>query len=98
MAAGPSAAVSEAFGVELRRFRLGSTVFRGRVGPVLLPAALAEVIEGVFGLDDRPQASAHFRIFDVPGRSPVPVGRPARPTAARARATARPRSRGSTTS
>ena len=66
MAAGPSAAVGVAFGVELRRFRLGSSEVRGRVGPILVPAALADVIEGVFGLDDRPQASAHFRVYDGP--------------------------------
>jgi kumamolisin len=66
VAAGPSAAVGVAFGVELRRFRLGSSEVRGRVGPILVPAALADVIEGVFGLDDRPQASAHFRVYDGP--------------------------------
>ena len=39
--------------------------FRGRAGPVYLPAELAEVVEGVFGLDDRPQAQTQFRIADA---------------------------------
>ncbi len=35
--------------------------FRGRSGAVSVPARLAPVVQGVFGLDDRPQATPHFR-------------------------------------
>jgi kumamolisin len=62
---GSVADASEAFGVELHRCdhaELGS--FRGRTGPVYLPAELADVVEGVFGLDDRPQLRPQFRIAD----------------------------------
>jgi kumamolisin len=31
---------------------------------VTIPVSLQGIVEGVFGLDDRPQASPHFRIFD----------------------------------
>ena len=59
--AGTAGLLSQAFGVELQRWEIGGEVFRGRLGPLHVPADLAEVIEGVFGLDDRPQAQPHFR-------------------------------------
>jgi kumamolisin len=60
--AGTAGRFREAFGVDLGRY-VGTDArsFRGREGPVLVPAELAPVIEGVFGLDDRPQATPHFR-------------------------------------
>lgn len=36
-------------------------VYRGRQGPLTVPASLAGVITGVFGIDERPQARAHVR-------------------------------------
>jgi kumamolisin len=52
---GRVADLEAAFGVELHTYRhehgLGS--YRGREGPVLVPEALAGIVEGVFGLDDR---------------------------------------------
>jgi len=36
-------------------------VYRGRQGSLSVPPELAGVIEGVFGIDDRPQARPHFR-------------------------------------
>ena len=36
-------------------------VYRGRQGPLTVPAALAGVVTGVFGIDQRPQASPHLR-------------------------------------
>ncbi len=59
---GTVAQFSAAFGVQLRRMSHAGHHFRGRTGAILLPADLADVVEGVFGLDDRPQASPHFRI------------------------------------
>ena len=55
-------ALSNAFGVglELYAHPEGGS-FRGRQGPILIPAQLQGVVEGVFGLDDRPQAMPHFR-------------------------------------
>lgn len=47
-------AASEAFGVELKVYEhpiLGR--YRGRVGPVKVPAELVDIVEGVFGLDNR---------------------------------------------
>ncbi len=60
---GTVALVEAAFGVTLERFRhANGTEFRGRVGPILIPHDLDGVIVGVFGLDDRPQARAPFRL------------------------------------
>jgi kumamolisin len=36
--------------------------FRGRTGEIMIPQNLAHVVVGVFGLDNRPQAQAHFWI------------------------------------
>ncbi|HEV2387576.1 MAG TPA: S53 family peptidase [Candidatus Acidoferrales bacterium] len=58
---GTVAAFSEAFQVELKRYDHPKGAFRGRVGALQIPAELASVIEGVFGLDNRPQAEPHFR-------------------------------------
>jgi kumamolisin len=51
-----------AFGVTLHEYAHpeGGT-FRGRTGPIMIPAELDGVIQGIFGLDNRPQAHPHFR-------------------------------------
>jgi kumamolisin len=54
-------AAERAFGVRLDRIAFGGGTYRGRTGPILLPAELDGVILGVFGLDDRPQCRPHFR-------------------------------------
>ena len=59
--AGSAEAMGAAFQVELARYRMADTEFRGRSGPVTVPASIAGVVEAVVGLDDRPQASAQFR-------------------------------------
>jgi kumamolisin len=53
---------NSAFGVDLRRLRHGSGTYRCRTGNLTIPASLESIIEGVFGLDNRPQAKAHFRV------------------------------------
>jgi kumamolisin len=61
--AGTVAQVSAAFGVNLDEYDHPSGgTFRGRTGPILLPANLKDIVVGVFGLDNRPQARPHFRI------------------------------------
>src|ERR1700735_1347232 len=58
---GTVTAVNEAFGVELKEYDHPSGRYRGRTGGIHLPAELHDVVEGVFGLDNRPQAKPHFR-------------------------------------
>jgi kumamolisin len=53
---GPAGAVRQAFGVSLSRYAHEGGTFRGRTGPVLIPASLAGVIVGVLGTDNRPMA------------------------------------------
>jgi kumamolisin len=53
---GGAAALNEAFGVELTSFDHPDGSYRGHQGPVTVPAELGDVITGVHGLDDRPQA------------------------------------------
>lgn len=57
-------AMQAAFGVKLRAYRTTKTKqkFRGRTGTISVPKELASIVEGVFGLDNRPQAQPHFRI------------------------------------
>jgi len=59
--AGTVAQFNHAFGVELQRFEHEGGSYRGRTGPIHLPDALHGKVDGVFGLDDRPQARPHFR-------------------------------------
>jgi kumamolisin len=53
---------NDAFGANLRRYEHRSGAFRCRTGSLTIPAELELVVEGVFGLDNRPQTKAHFRL------------------------------------
>src|SRR5262245_42298893 len=53
---GTAARCERAFGVDLRYWALGQTVFRGHAGPVVLPSEIAERVVAVVGLDERPIA------------------------------------------
>jgi kumamolisin len=59
---GTVAALSQAFGVELKQYQHPTAGnYRGRVGTIQLPAEIHDAVEGVFGLDNRPAAKPHFR-------------------------------------
>ena len=61
--AGTVEAFSKAFETKLDRYEHPTKgYYRGRTGTLTIPTELAPVIEGVFGLDNRPQAKPHFRI------------------------------------
>jgi kumamolisin len=73
---GAAAEFSRAFNVELHRYEHAHGTYRGRTGPVHVPAAYGDIIEGVFGLDDRPFARPHFRTGargQGPGASRLPA-------------------------
>ena len=55
--------VAEAFGAQgLQLFEHPTEgKYRGRSGPLTVPSELGDVITGVFGIDERPQARAHLR-------------------------------------
>jgi kumamolisin len=65
---GPSARVGRAFGVELGRYESSEETYRGREGYIYVPEALAELVEGVFGLDNRRMA---WRANNPAGTSPL---------------------------
>jgi kumamolisin len=54
--------MNKAFGVELQKCQVGVRTFRVREGAISVPATIAEIVTGVFGLDERPQAKPHFRL------------------------------------
>ncbi len=53
--------LQKAFHVELKEYSHPKGNFRGRVGAISVPTEYADIIKGVFGLDNRPQAEPHFR-------------------------------------
>ena len=53
--------LEKAFSVTLKDCTHREGKFRTRTGAVMIPTNLADVIQGVFGLDNRPQARPHFR-------------------------------------
>src|SRR5204863_7537776 len=55
-------AMEQAFGVKLERYTEGRRSFRIRTGKINIPAELAGIVQGVFGLDNRPRVEPHFRI------------------------------------
>lgn len=55
--------LEKAFSVHLTHYKDDNgVVFRGRTGDICIPAELEGIIEGVFGLDDRPHAQPHFKV------------------------------------
>jgi kumamolisin len=59
--AGTASKMEKAFGVELIDYDHPDGNYRGRTGALHLPEELAPIVQGVFGLDDRPAAKPHFR-------------------------------------
>jgi kumamolisin len=60
---GSVAAMEKAFGVKLTQKVLEGVTYRLREGSILIPSELAGAVEAVLGLDNRPQAQPHFRVF-----------------------------------
>ena len=56
--------MEQAFKVELNNFFSEKGVlYRGRAGSIRIPTELTGVVEGVFGLDDRPVATPKFQVL-----------------------------------
>jgi kumamolisin len=68
MVSGTVSNLQKAFHVELKEYSHPKGNFRGRVGSLSIPTDYADIITGVFGLDNRPQAEPHYRrVPHVPG-------------------------------
>jgi len=61
--------LSEAFGTKLSLYDSPTGKYRGRDGPIQVPADLASIIVGVFGLDDRHVFRPHSIRLDEQGES-----------------------------
>jgi len=59
---GTAAAMMRAFDVQLGRYEHNGRQYRARTGGIQVPAGLAQSVEAILGLDNRPQAKAHFRV------------------------------------
>ena len=59
---GTTALMEKAFGVGLTQQKVGGATYRVREGVITLPEEVATHVLAVLGLDDRPQAQAHFRV------------------------------------
>jgi len=66
---GTVANLEKAFGVTLNDYEHASGRYRGRAGHIHLPAELTAIVQGVFGLDNRPQARPHNRFRPLAGAS-----------------------------
>jgi kumamolisin len=60
---GTAADFAAAFGTTIEHYEHDGGSYRGRTGPLTVPANLADIVEGVFGIDDRPIAKPHFQRY-----------------------------------
>src|SRR5579863_6225344 len=56
--------LSAAFGTKLVHYQHAEGAFRSRTGPLTVTSGLEKIIEGVFGLTNRPVAKPHYRRRD----------------------------------
>jgi kumamolisin len=55
--------LTAAFKPNLKKFKMGRKVFRGRTGGLSVPDELSDIVVGVFGFDNRPTATPHSRLY-----------------------------------
>jgi subtilase family serine protease len=58
---GTAAQMSTAFQVELSTYETAEETYRGREGDVQVPALLVDIVEGIFGLDNRKMAAPQLK-------------------------------------
>jgi kumamolisin len=69
--AGTAQALMAAFATKLHRYEYEGRTFRGRTGYLHIPDELGQIVEGVFGLDNRPQAHPQVRFYTATGVIPA---------------------------
>jgi kumamolisin len=72
MLAGTVTDFNKAFGVNLKTYAYAAGTYRGRTGSIQIPAELAGIVEGVFGLDNRPVAKRHSSLAANPAAGGTP--------------------------
>jgi hypothetical protein len=79
---GTAGQMGKAFGVELGIYETPAEKYRGRDGSVHVPSDIADIVEGVFGLDNRQMAKPLIKISDQkasdisPAQATVPLTPP----------------------
>ena len=58
---GTAGAFAAAFGTTIEQYEHDGGTYRGRTGSLTVPTDLSDVIEGIFGIDNRPVAKPHFQ-------------------------------------
>jgi kumamolisin len=58
---GTAANFAKAFGTTIEQYEHDGGTYRGRTGTLTIPADLEPIVEGVFGIDNRPVAKPHFQ-------------------------------------
>jgi kumamolisin len=72
---GSAADIQKAFGVALEQKTIDGEEYRVREGGIHLPESLLDSVEAVLGLDNRPQATPHFRLHKPDPTQPAqPAG------------------------
>jgi kumamolisin len=66
---GTVADLEKAFSVTLDTYAHTDGQYRGRTGAIHIPSELADIVQAVLGLDNRPQAKPHFRYRKMMGAS-----------------------------
>ncbi len=69
---GRTANFSDAFQTKLENFDVNGMSFRGREGSLFVPNSLSGHIEGIYGMDTRPQANFYSKVLG-PAESPSTV-------------------------
>jgi kumamolisin len=65
---GTAAQIAAAFNTSIERIEHGAGISRRCTSPVHVPASVADIVEGVFGIDNTPLARPHFQICQpLPG-------------------------------
>jgi kumamolisin len=57
---------AKAFETAIEHYSYDGGTYRGRVGELSVPTELVDIIEGVFGIDDRPAARPQFKFQSAP--------------------------------
>ncbi|MBP3957154.1 S8/S53 family peptidase [Gemmata sp. G18] len=72
---GTAAQFEAAFGTAIQQYEHDGGTYRGRTGALMMPTDMADLVEGVFGIDDRPAATPHFqRTRPAAGAQPRAAG------------------------
>ena len=70
---GTLADLTRAFGADVKVYEQDGRTFRARSGTLVIPADLVDLIEGVFGFDQRPQARTRFRVRQADETAVLPM-------------------------